>query len=40
MKHKIFIYVFSIISGLLFTTCKKYPEGGAEKDGPKNIIGS
>lgn len=28
--------VITIIS--LFTACKKYPEGGYEKDGPKNII--
>jgi hypothetical protein len=38
MKHKIFISVFIISCGLLFTTCKKYPEGGTEKDGQKNLI--
>ena len=26
------------ITCILFTACKKYPEGGTEKDGPNNII--
>ena len=39
MKTKLSLYlILPILS--LFTACKKYPEGGTEKDGPKNIIGS
>lgn len=40
MKQTIRTYSLMIICGLLVVGCKKYPEGGYEKDGPKNIIGT
>lgn len=38
MKH-IKTYILIIISTLCLFNCKKYPEGGCERRGPKNIIG-
>jgi hypothetical protein len=35
---KYLLLAFSVF--LLFTTCKKYPDGGYTKRGPKNIIGN
>ncbi len=29
-----------LLLGVLVTSCKKYPEGGFTKRGPKNIIGT
>lgn len=34
-----FTYILIFISTLLLFNCKKYPEGGCERRGPKNIIG-
>lgn len=34
------LYLFFFISATLLFSCKKYPEGGCERRGPKNIIGN
>jgi len=34
------LYMFFFISATLLFSCKKYPEGGCERRGPKNIIGT
>ena len=36
---QLFTYLLISISILLLFNCKKYPEGGCERRGPKNIIG-
>ncbi len=38
MKKLTYI-TLALICTAIFTTCKKYPEGGTIKKGPKNIIG-
>lgn len=37
---QVVLYLFLFISTTLLFSCKKYPEGGCERRGPKNIIGS
>ena len=36
---QLFTYILIFIATLLLFNCKKYPEGGCERRGPKNIIG-
>ena len=38
MKKIVINSLFTLCCLALFMACKKYPEGGYEKDGPKNII--
>lgn len=38
--RSVFIYFILFVSTLLLFNCKKYPEGGCERRGPKNILGS
>lgn len=38
--RQIVLYFFLFISTILLFSCKKYPEGGCERRGPKNIIGN
>ncbi len=37
---QLFTYILIFFSTLLLFNCKKYPEGGCERRGPKNIIGN
>lgn len=39
MRHLIRYFCLLLFTLLLFT-CKKYPEGGCERRGPKNILGT
>lgn len=38
--RSLFIYFILFVSTLFLFNCKKYPEGGCERRGPKNIIGT